>query len=280
MAIYKGIIAGIGDKLSGANVITPQFDARVNKFIIGQNCIFDGLTLSGNTLSAGSCLAEGYRGELSNPITLDTTAYVYGVFKVNHDSNILDEFYIETSASANTTQNDILHTAGIYYLLLYRNGIVQLPKNYPAKAVYSDNTSHINDNGTLGNNVTCPTQSVNDNSTKVANTAYVHNQIVEEIGYETYSGSSDRGNYKVFKKANYCLLEIEARFVGNVYGVAFIVPEQFRPSTEQILYYRKRTSSPVTESTLLIRTNGEIYYSNLPDGNTADFTLKIGYTLN
>lgn len=185
---FQGIIAGIGNRTNKKNLITPQFDARVNKFIIGDDCIIDGLELVGDvlkTMKPGVCFAQGYRGEVSADILLDKTTYVYGVFKVNFDSDVPDSFYIETSSTPIYEHNDILHGAGIYYLLLYKNGVAQLSRKYPSDAVLSDNTGHINDYGTIGENVTAPTPPIGDNSKKVATTQYVHSLIVEKINADT-----------------------------------------------------------------------------------------------
>lgn len=180
MAQYKGIIAGIGDKSNKINLISPQFDARIYNFIIGKNCIIDGLELNNKTLSAGACVCQGYRGVIDTSIKLVTTmGYIYGVFKVNFDNDKPDEFYIETSSTKIERKDDILHGTGVYYLELYYNGLVRLPRDYPNSAVYADKSQFVSN--TIGEKATATTQDVNDNSTKVATTEYVHNQIEEQI---------------------------------------------------------------------------------------------------
>lgn len=245
MAEYKGIIAGIGDKQNNVNVIDPQFDAKIRKFIIGQNCILEGLELNGDTISAGSCIAEGYVGYLPEQKTLEfPNGYVYGRFKVNQDSLILDEFDIINSNVEILIQDDILHNAGEYYLLLYQEGKKVIDAKYPLNAVNSENTDHINDNGTIGSMVTCPTPPVNDNSKKIANTEYVHNQIAEELKI----GTAEVDIMYSYVTANFPVAKIELKRKANwvialstyihnqpinadyVQYTSFTIPEEFRPA--------------------------------------------------
>lgn len=300
MTVYKGIIAGIGDKNLGANIIKPEFDAKIYKFIIGKNCIIDGLNLNGNTLSPGMCVAEGYRGELKSPLTLDTTAYVYGVFKVNFDSDSLDEFYIETSTTKIIRQDDILHTSGTYYLLLYKNGAAQLSHNYPQNAVYADNTNHINDNGTLGKNVTAPTQPVNDNSTKVASAEYVHNQIKEEINYDivelkVYSRGINNvsegqvGILTLKRKAKYVIgvFDLTAGYGSNNARLyTDDIPNGFKPinTVYCCVQVQQTHSSPykVVAQLLSIEANGKVSSAGTPSyqGSTVQSPFVTGWQTN
>lgn len=68
MDITNGIITGIGSKEKRLNLITPELDATVYKWIIGRNCIITGLEIVGTTLTCGVCVAEGYRGEIRRNI--------------------------------------------------------------------------------------------------------------------------------------------------------------------------------------------------------------------
>lgn len=226
---YQGIITGIGDKTKNINVIYPEFDALLNNFIIGKNTILEGMDLQGKILTKGTCILCGYRGTINENITLDTTAYVYAKFNLHFDSDIADAFEIETSTSritsGNTDPTEITQ-AGIYYLTLYINGNIHSALDitpYPIIAQYSDQTKDVSVLGVLEDGVTATTQEVNDNSNKVATTAYVHNQIQKEIDYATMSidlitnyweYSSLYPQYKVgtltlFKKANYCIGKVE-----------------------------------------------------------------------
>lgn len=286
MAQYNGVMAGIGDLENNINVINPEFDARVNNFIIGANGVIKGLEISGNILSAGMCVAQGYRGSIDTDITLDITTYVYGVFKVYHDPEILDEFYIQTSSTpldtaktGNSFGDDILHSAGTYYLRLNNR------LKYPINAVNSENTNILNDNGTIGNNVTCPTQAVNDNSTKVASTAYVYNQIKEEINYTEYisyvyaksnTSAEDIPQYvelKFTKKAGYVIVEATGKNENfNVSGYTFQIdniPTEFLPinGIATLLVPTVNTTGGglthyVTVSVFKINNSGEIQDTN------------------
>lgn len=66
----EGIITGIGDKQQKLNLISPQLDAEVYKYIINRNGIVTGLEIVENVLTRGICIAEGYRGELTKNVSL------------------------------------------------------------------------------------------------------------------------------------------------------------------------------------------------------------------
>ena len=238
MAEYNGIMAGIGDLTNNINVIEPEFDANVNNFIIGAEGIINGMQIVGNTLSAGMCIAKGYRGSIETDITLDTTAYVYGVFKVYHDPEILDEFYIETSATALDTQSngnsfgdDILHNAGTYYLRL------NTTLSYPENAVNSENTDVLNYGGSIGDGTTAVTQAVNDNSDKVATTKFVHDLLDEEVNYTedtiyAHYNSKQYATIKLTKKAGYVIAKVIGDFINNTNANAVKIdniPTEFLP---------------------------------------------------
>lgn len=238
MAQYNGVMAGIGDLENNINVINPEFDARVNNFIIGANGVIEGLEISGNILSAGMCIAKGYRGSIDTDITLDTTSYIYGVFKVYHDPEILDEFYIQTSSTpldtaktGNSFGDDIVHNAGTYYLRL--NTML----SYPENAVNSENTDVLNYGGTIGDGTTAVTQAVNDNSDKVATTKFVHDLLDEEVNYTedtiyAHYNSQQYATIKLSKKGGYVLAETVGNFVNNTSQSAVsidTIPAEFRP---------------------------------------------------
>lgn len=95
-ADYAGTIAAIGDKSTGKNHITPEFDAKVYKSIINRNGILSGFELEGNTLKAGVCIAFGYRGGIRRNATIENPEQVsiYGMFTVHHNKNVVDDFHI------------------------------------------------------------------------------------------------------------------------------------------------------------------------------------------
>lgn len=124
MQEYKGIMSGVGDKYSNANVIFPKFDAKLYNFIIGQDAILDGFKLKGSVLTKGACIAKGYRGAYDADISLSSAEkYVYGKFIIHDNPNVPDEFYVVTSATEITYSNaDILHASGTYFLPIVING--------------------------------------------------------------------------------------------------------------------------------------------------------------
>ena len=205
----QGIITGIG------NEITPEIDAVINDFIVGENAIIKGLDLNRNILNAGMCQLCGYRGVLDKSQEIKDT-YVYGKFVINFDKDIEDEFYIETSSTAKTTNVNptSITSAGTYYLELYNNKKTTLPTyKYPKQAHISDKANHLLVGGTIDSTATTKTAPLNDNSQRVANTEYVHNQIVAEIDYqiESISINATNGRSKIIgalvlkNKANYII---------------------------------------------------------------------------
>lgn len=65
MAVYQGIMAGIGDIINGVNVIPPEFDAAIRNFEIGfESGIISGMNIQGSNLTPGACIARGYVGYL------------------------------------------------------------------------------------------------------------------------------------------------------------------------------------------------------------------------
>lgn len=217
---YQGIVTGIGDKESKINLIQPEVDAIITKFIIGNNTIIDGLNLDGNVLSKGICVLCGYRGVLNETQTIPTTTkYIYGKFVINFDENIEDTFSIvakDEEIIGNINPSEIV-VAGEYYLELYANR--ELSKNmptykYPAQANQSVITNRVASNGELENGVTCITQLKNDNSDNVANTLYVHRQIEEEIDREEVSG--DFSTTSDFVLGSYTLIRKSKLVVGNI----------------------------------------------------------------
>lgn len=251
----QGIITGIG------NEITPEIDAVINDFIVGENTIIKGLDWFGNTLNAGMCQLCGYRGVLEETITT-TAKYVYGKFILNFRKDIEDEFYIETSSTAKTTNVNptSITSAGTYYLLLYTNKTTTLPTyKYPNQANTSDRARDLIAGGTIDSTATTPTEKnllgqvvVNLHKTqpnRVANTEYVQKQIVEELGYEKQvvdiSMNGVGYNLTFEKRARYCLISynISAQS-GQLPKTEFKVPRGFEPAnnSETIIFIKGYTN--------------------------------------
>lgn len=224
----QGIITGIG------NEITPEIDAVINDFIVGKNTILKGLELNGNILSAGTCILCGYRGTLENSKTVDGN-YVYGKFVIG--VNETDSFSIFTSSSSTEPTDGIINptsitSAGTYYLRLYANGVSQVDsERYPSKAVTSDRARDLIAGGTIDSKVTTPTAPLNNNSTRVANTKYVHKQIEKEIDEGigntpttvkyTWTNSGVKFSHTITilpnikRRAKYCIASISISVVGK-----------------------------------------------------------------
>lgn len=282
MASYKGIVAGIGNKQEDINVIQPEFDAIIRNFIIGQDCILDGLELKGNVLTAGSCIGKGFPGFFPKDTTIDNSdGYIYAAFRTHRNSLIADDFSIVTypfDIDAETSNEDILHKAGVYYFLLYEKGKKVVKSLYPKNALSSDYTSHINDNGTIGQNVTAYTYGINDNSDKVSTTKYVYNQIKEELAESEYEAITTdnfgQNGYKVIRRAKYCIIEIYTAIAGrsNIEGILNTLPEGFRPrQNTTIAQLSSRQLGTTNEGTIVINTEGNIILSGNAFITTGDY---------
>lgn len=296
-----GIVTGIGDKNLNKNVIVPKIDADLNDYILNKNCIIDGLEVISNTLTAGTCVLKGYRGILENAETLNGETYIYGKFTLNFDNGItenleVDDFDILKTNSEpqdGTINPTSITEQGIYYLLLYtytNNEYVVNPNlddthKYPLHAYEANETDLIKNGAVIESDVIATTQARNDNSTKVATTEYVHNQIEEEIHYDTANvsmaityqqtigGSQTLSKTFVIKrKAKYIIANIEniTGYVGNGFSSQIIatIPSGYRPQQQVYGCFVCTTSetiegqlSPyvsVNPIRLIISTNGEI----------------------
>lgn len=286
MAQYQGVMSGLGikgtTKESSANLIYPEFDARIRKFIVGANCIIEGLEYNNGVLSAGYCIAEGYIGQLKEQINVGNNKYIYGVFSVKHnkelDSNDLDEFYIVTSDNDLDYENDdILYKAGKYYLPLYPESLRRYKYKFPSWALNSEWTQNVTPSGTLGKDVICPTPSTDSNSQVVANTEFVYNAIEQEIGYAEHSNNyeyTDAQNRKftitvhLERKANYCYANINFESASDPYammypkedGIFFTAPSNFRPKELQYLYKVTKVGALDINEAIYINTKGEVIY--------------------
>ena len=271
MTKIKGIVAGVGNKETNENVITPQFDASVVDFMVGGSAIVEGLqlinkgnnvmTISGTTgstpnvgngdivyyttgyksayigknasdikleqtvsgisndiiydensgfvkcliagiypnsqveaelswtspietpiLKKGIVVHKGYRGELTSDIELGSETLVYAQFVLRNNEEVTDEFNVVTTSSplsAETIDGDTI----TYNLWLYNSNGRKNPAlyNIPAIAEHSLTCDTVLEGGMIDSNVTGITQAVNDNSSRIATTEYVENQIAHDI---------------------------------------------------------------------------------------------------
>lgn len=171
-ADYAGTIAAIGDKSTGKNHITPEFDAKIYKSIINRNGILSGFELEGNTLKAGVCIAFGYRGGIRRNATIENPEQVsiYGMFTVHHNKNVVDDFHILVTKNKEVlppegtvgqkyteqnqvgTSSDLLTNPGTYALPLYIKGqpvqeVDKATKNINGSYVLTPDESLTVDNG-------------------------------------------------------------------------------------------------------------------------------------
>ena len=218
----QGIITGIG------NTITPQIDAVLNDFIVGRNAIISGLSLTNGTLTAGMCQLCGYRGVLEQSVPVSDN-YIFGKFVINF-GNGEDTFSIFTSSTEPTDgiiNPTSITTNGTYYLRLYTNGMMDnsLVSDYPYSANTSERSMQLIANGIILSTATTPTEKDdkgnvvvdlhNSQPARVANTEYVHNQIVEElnegtitfdlVGADGYGGTKTYGTMSIQRRAKYCI---------------------------------------------------------------------------
>lgn len=236
----KGIITGIG------NTITPEIDAALNDFIVGENTIIQGLTLNNGVLQAGMCQLCGYRGVMSSNITGLSEVndrLIYGRFVISFGEfsreQQYDEFSIYTTKVKpidGVINPSSITAAGIYYLELYADGASSLPPyrerenyQYPKTANISDRAKTLIDGGIISDLATTPTEKNEDGSVKVdlhktqpnrvANTQYVHRQIQEELRYEgvvegaiymsgNVSGDPNRIKLSLQRKAWYVVCDV------------------------------------------------------------------------
>lgn len=75
MQEYKGVITGIGEKLTGENLIQPQLDAYWRNFVIGGNAILNGFEIVASQPTSISQAVSAMTGDTS--IVDDTNGTVY-----------------------------------------------------------------------------------------------------------------------------------------------------------------------------------------------------------
>ena len=309
-----GIVTGIGDKNNNINVITPQIDADLNKYILNKNAIIEGLQIVGNNLTAGMCVLCGYRGVSAQNETLNSETYIYGKFALNFNNSTTDSFEIfKTNTVPESGVNPTsITSAGTYYLLLYTysNGeyILNSELNtsaYPAKSHEADETDLVKSGAVIESGVTGTTQTVNNNSTKIATTKYVQNQIAEEIAADgttiDLQISYNNTNYKVAtltleRKAKYVIGSVQtftihendttaALILNNATYIARTIPKNgFNPKTDifiSIAHFGNITSATYARTAIYkIDTNGRITHIDDLSGVFDSRQYTFGYKTN
>ena len=250
---YQGIITGIGDKENNINLIKPELDALINKFIIGKSTIIQGLELKDNILSKGTCILCGYRGIIEEDITLgDNDNYIYAEFDIKFNEDEEDTFNIQTQRYPiyNAPIVEEITQAGTYRILLYEQGAlnpnIDLEHPYPAKAQYSVETKKVLGGAVIEDDVTTETAEVNAHESqpnRVVNTEYVHAQIEREVDYDEIvidlkckdirDNEGIAGTITFYKKSRYVIGIIETTTPTTIYtlsSVWFDFPKKFIPN--------------------------------------------------
>ena len=204
-------------------------------------------------LTKGIVVHKGYRGEITNDIEIGSATLVYAQFVLHNNEEVTDEFNVVTTNSplpAETIDGDTI----TYNLWLYSNGRKNPALyNIPAIAEHSLTCDTVLEGGVIDSNVTGITQAVNDNSSRIATTEYVENQIEHDIGYETktvkLTVTSSSGEIQDFatltlqRKAYQVLCVLNTTTspvsVGNTSAEGWIVfteslPEGFRPQKDTL----------------------------------------------
>lgn len=287
----QGIITGIGNK------ITPEIDAVINDFVVLSNTLIRGLQLTVYPqhyyLSAGMCQLCGYRGVLLENIDLINAPYIYGKFVINFDESVPDSFSIFFAYDTNATNDGIVNPtaitqAGVYYLLLYVDGAKVVDDfHYPLCAETAEESYDLMD-GVIAKTATTPTAPINDNSRRVANTEYVHKQIVEELGYEKQvvdiSMNGVGYNLTFEKRARYCLISYNISVQsGQPPKTEFKVPRGFEPAnnSETIIFIKGYTNVQYVYK-LYVTTAGVasiVLVGSITMGTPSMGTLYAGYKI-
>lgn len=261
---FKGIITGAGNKSQNINVITPEIDAKLYYFIIGNNGIINGFDYQNGVLSSGLCVAMGYRGY--SPVSQQGSGrYIYGRFTVHHDSDIEDDFSVVFTDDRQTQQDDILHGPGVYWLELYNRDQEITKIRYPAYADESDVAQVVKAGGQLLENVTAETPPINNNSNRVATTKFVLDQIAHDMPVAQASDTVTKSvgssyittKYKVKRLAHNCVLQLGISYpysIGTYAGTLATLPEAFRPESARRLWWYQTAPG---------NTTGQITLSNM-----------------
>lgn len=179
---YNSATNTIAWETNGVSTIYVINDSTVTYGSLSTTISYVASSLTADSLTSGACLACGYVGYFPNTIPTNANL-IYGRFVIKH-SNGPDEFYIMTSDTEVNHQDDILNEPGEYWLLLYKDGILNSNLlHYPAKSVHSDKSDVLLEGGTISADCVAVTQKVDDNSDRVATTQYVANQIEKDINY-------------------------------------------------------------------------------------------------
>ena len=297
MAEYNGIVAGIGDKENRINLIKPEYDAALNYYILGKSkAVITGLNIEGTTLKKGVCALCGYVGTLETDIqNITGYSYIYGRFTLNF-GNGLDQFDI-IALTFNPAYDNVnpasITEAGVYYISLYYidNGVpiaqFDTIHNYPESAYTSDRADLVT--ATIAEDATGTTQPVNSHTTyptRIATCEYVHNQIEEEIDFNTTTiNVEQRGKIvavlTIKRKSKYAIGNVHYTGQYQYYTGSdnnfptFTLPNGYLPKTQLTILL---SAYHYTDDTLSTLQNEYQIVKYVFNANTATPTVtRVGY---
>jgi len=236
-------LKGLGDPATGHNEILPSFDAMIYAYL-AQNaagvCNMSNLfacttTDRGVSIASGLCFVNGYFGMSDSPTLLNVTfpsgsAQFARVFAEVNLSVTPHRFQVRISNQS--TSNNIpliqdnlaiaasgIHQIPLFLLQINNNRTITITnqRNMLNRILHAENA--VNLTGTIETAVTGVTQAANNNSTRIATTAYADRAAQNALNITT--ASIVGGNGTVRRQGNFVVL--------NGTGTTGTVPEGFRP---------------------------------------------------
>lgn len=241
-------IKGIGDAATRTNEILPSLDARINYFLCGHTsgiikAEFYEFSASkidrGVMIKSGMIQAHGYFGCADTDTQINfimpaTTSYVH-IFAEIDLSIVPNRFEIKATAISNSAavsfrQDNLRSTTnGKFQLHLWQVTLTATTITLTDKRAYIDKPLN------AVNAETSTTQEQSDNSNRVATTSYVRRAISDAFNITEADVRTSAGKVvgKVRRQGNFVICSGGA--YGDGGGVTAIIPEGYRPKTEQIL---------------------------------------------
>ncbi|MCL2555467.1 MAG: hypothetical protein FWE03_00410 [Firmicutes bacterium] len=236
-------LKGLGDPATGHNEILPSFDAAIYAFlaqnaggVCNSGANFAATTTDrGVSINSGLCYVNGYFGMSDSPTILNFnfpsgSAQFARVFAEVNLSVTPHRFSVRatnqsTSSNIQLTQDNLsiaasgLHQIPLFLVQLNNNRTITITdqRNMLHRIAEAQNAVHLT--GSIANAATATTQTANNNSTRVATTAYADRAAQNALNITT--ASIVGGNGTVRRQGNFVIL--------NGTGTAGVVPEGFRP---------------------------------------------------
>jgi len=236
-------LKGLGDPVTGHNEILPSFDAMIYAYL-AQNAAgvcntgqqFAATTTDrGVNVAPGLCFVNGYFGMSDSPTPLNFTfpsgsAQFARVFAEVNLSVTPHRFQIRASNQSTSSNIPLIQdnlsiaASGIHQIPLFlcqinnnRTITITNQRNILNRIDQAQNA--VNLSGTIETAATGVTQAANNNSTRIATTAYADRAAQNALNI--VSASIVGGNGTVRRQGNFVIL--------NGTGTAGTVPEGFRP---------------------------------------------------